>query len=329
MKVFVTGADGMLGSSLVRVLLDRGADVSVLIHPASKGITLEGLPVERYSGDVLDPVSLGRFISGYDAVIHAAASTSTWPSRSALVRRINIEGTANVIEASLAAGVRRFIYVGSGSSVNAAPVPGSRYPFPAARYRLDYIDSKYCALQLVMEAASKRGLPALAVLPTFMIGPYDTLPGSGKMILAVASGRLKFYTSGGRNFVSSSDVAVATANALEKGLTGKWYIAGNENLTYREFFTKVASVVGRPRPRIMMPGWLVKGFGLAGELTGRLLHRAPLLSYPMARISCDRNWVQSDDAVRELAMPQTDIEVAIAECYQWFVTHGYVNKSKP
>jgi len=324
MKVFVTGADGMLGSSLVRVLLSRGHEVCALIHPDFSTGTLDGLGIRKFNGSILNLAELETFVTGYDAVIHAAASTSTWPSRSEAVRRVNIEGTANIIEASLKTGIRRFIYVGSGSSVNTAPDAGNRYAFPGAKYRLDYIDSKYCALQLVMEAASRRQLPALAVLPTYMIGPYDSLPGSGKMIIALATGKLKFYTRGGRNFVASADVAVATANALEKEETGKWYIAGNENLTYREFLSKAAEVVGRPAPKIPVPGWLVKTIGIAGELAARITGKAPMLSYPMARISCDTHFVQSHEAVAGLGMPQTPIEEAIKECYEWFENNGYL-----
>jgi dihydroflavonol-4-reductase len=177
-----------------------------------------------------------------------------------------------------------------------------------------------------MEAHKTRGLPALAVLPTFMIGSYDSLPGSGKMIQAVANGKLRFYTSGGRNFVFVKDVAVAINNSLKTGKLGKCYIAGHENLSYKEFLKKVSKIVGRPEPGICVPGALVKAFGFLGNLSGEIFKKPPLLSYPMARISCEKQFMSSNDAVNELGMPQTRIEEAIGECYQWFIQNGYLKK---
>ncbi len=304
MHVTVTGADGLLGSNLVRLLLARGHAVSVMIHPSSKSRTLDGLAISRHYGDVLQPETLSDPFSGTDVVIHAAASTSVWPSRSEFVRRINVEGTRNVIDACLKDTVSRLIYVGSASSVNAQPRAGDRFPFPGARFGLDYIDSKFEAFGLVMDAVNKRGLPAIAILPTFMIGPYDSLPGAGKMILALARGKLKVYSKGGRNFIYVGDVATAIANSLDMGQVGRYYITGNENLTYREFFRKAAEVLGVPRPRIAVPSWLVKTAGLAGSLSGKITGKEPLLSYPMARISCEKQFVESREAMR--AWPATN-----------------------
>ena len=324
MRVLVTGADGMLGSNLVRILLERGHVVSVLVHPASVSATLSGLDIKIFNGDLLTPATLEAAFLDQEVVVHAAASTSVWPSRSLKVRRINIEGTDNIIDAALKHRVKRMIYVGSGSSVNAPGNEGSKYKFPGARYGLDYIDSKFEALNRVLDAVQNRGLPALAVLPTYMIGPYDSLPGSGKMILALAEGKLKFYTRGGRNFIHVRDVATAIANGMEMGRIGSWYIAGNENLTYREFFGRVARIVSRKEPGICIPNWAVKTFGRAGSIFGTIFRKPPLLSYPMACISCDLQFVSSDKAVEELKMPQTSMDAAIRECYQWFLEHGYV-----
>jgi dihydroflavonol-4-reductase len=267
-------------------------------------------------------------VPGHDVIIHAAAATDVWPARSEKVRRINIDGTKNIIESALSNKIKRFIYIGSGSSVNAPNTTGSKYDFPGAKYGLDYIDSKYIALNLVMDAVRDKGLPALAVLPTFMIGPYDSLPGSGRMIMTLASGKLKFYTKGGRNFVFTRDVANAIANSLYLGQIGQCYVAGNENLSYKIFFSKVARIVGQDEPNIKVSGWLVKTFGYLGDISGIILKKPPLLTYPMARISVEENFVTCEDAVKVLNMPQTNIEEAISECYNWFIQNGYLNNQK-
>jgi dihydroflavonol-4-reductase len=328
MRVLITGGDGMLGSNLVRVLLEQKHDVSVFIHPSSKSTTLDGLNISKYYGCILEQDTIDKAVPGHDVIIHAAAATDVWPARSEKVRRINIDGTKNIIESALSNKIKRFIYIGSGSSVNAPNTTGSKYDFPGAKYGLDYIDSKYIALNLVMDAVRDKGLPALAVLPTFMIGPYDSLPGSGRMIMTLASGKLKFYTKGGRNFVFTRDVANAIANSLYLGQIGQCYVAGNENLSYKIFFSKVARIVGQDEPNIKVSGWLVKTFGYLGDISGIILKKPPLLTYPMARISVEENFVTCEDAVKVLNMPQTNIEEAISECYNWFIQNGYLNNQK-
>jgi dihydroflavonol-4-reductase len=301
MKVLVTGADGMLGSNLVRLLLQREHEVSVFLFPSSKSTTLDGLKIRIFFGDVLDPGSLDEPFNGIDAVIHAAANTSIWPPRSEMVRKVNIEGTRNIVEKVLEHKIGKLVYVGSASSVNTQGSSNDKYPFPV----------------------KTRNLPAVAILPTYMIGPYDSLPGSGTMILALATGKLKVYTGGGRNFIHVADVATAVANSLEKPCLGKYYIAGNENLSYKSFFGKVAAVTGKPAPKIKVPGWIVKPVGFLGSLAGGLTKKQPLVSCPMARISCENQFVESKEAVSELGMPQTPIEMAIADCYNWFRENRY------
>ena len=328
MRILITGADGMLGSNLVRLLIDRGHEVSVLIHPSSRSGTLEGLRITRHPGDILKPSTLNSAVAGNDAVIHAAASTSIWPSRSEIVRRINIDGTRNMIESEMECNIKRMIYIGSGISVNVNGVSAGKYAFPAAKYGLDYIDSKYEALQLVLDAVKTRGLPALAILPTFMIGPYDSLPGSGKIILALAQGRVKFHTNGGKNFIHVRDVATAIANSLEMGRIGAFYITGNENLTYQTFFRKVSRIVGQPESKVLVPDWVVKAIGLGGSLSGKILNKKPLLTYPVARLFCVRQFVYSDTALEELQMPKTDIDTAIEDCYNWFIENAYIKNTR-
>lgn len=326
MRILITGADGMLGSNLVRLLLERGHQVSVLIHPSSRSTALEGLNIRKYVGDVLQPETLDIALAENEVVIHAAASTNLWPSRSEMVRKINIQGTRNMINGVLKHHSKLMIYIGSASSVNVTDTSPGKYAFPGAKYRLDYIDSKYEALNLVIDAVKTQGLPAFAILPSFMIGPYDSLPGSGKMILALAQGKLKYYTNGGRNFIHVKDVSFAIANSLEIGCIGNVYIAANENLSYQAFFKKVAKIISQPEPKIYVPDWLVKTIGLFGSLGGIILKKEPLLTYPIARISCDKQFVSAGDSIKELKMPQTNIEIAIQDCYNWFIENSYLKR---
>ncbi|QGY44284.1 NAD-dependent epimerase/dehydratase family protein [Maribellus comscasis] len=325
LKILVTGADGMLGSNLVRMLLENEHDVSVFLFDRSNSNSLDGLNIKKYYGDITIPDTLDDAVKSTDVIIHVAASTSVWPSRSEMLCKINVTGTQNIICKTLEHNVKKLIYIGSASSVNTELKfdASQKYSFPGAKFKLDYIDSKYYALQLILKSITENNLPATAILPTFMIGAYDSAPGSGKLILNLASGKLKFYTGGGRNFVHVKDVANAIVNSLNTETNGKVYIIGNENMTYREFFNLAAKIIGKPEPKIKIPDWCAKTYGFIGELLSKIIHFEPLLSYPMARIACEKQFIEGDSA-KELNIIKTPIKIAIEESYNWFLNNHYI-----
>lgn len=322
MRVLVTGADGMLGTNLILVLLKKRMKVNAFIHPSSKSKNLEGLNIKKYFGDILQASTLDEPMANSDIVIHTASDTRIWPSRSVTIRKTNIKGTENVINGSLKHGIKQLIYIGSASSVNTAASNNKRYSFPGEKFGLDYIDSKHSALLMVMDAIKNRNLPAIALLPTFMIGPYDSLPGSGKLILKLAKGKLRFYTGGGRNFVCVADVVSLIISCMENHTIGKFYVACNQNLSYRAFFEKVSAVTGCQEPNLRIPNWAVLVFGFLGSFVGKLIKKEPLISYPMAKIVCGNQFVSCDKTINDLKMPQTPIELAIKDCYEWFRKNG-------
>jgi dihydroflavonol-4-reductase len=219
--------------------------------------------------------------------------------------------------------VKRFVYIGSGSSVNTPASEKSPYAFPGQKFGLDYIDSKHTALNMVMDASKKGTIETIAILPTFMVGAYDSLPSSGKLIQTLALGKLKFYSGGGRNFVYVGDVATAIVNGLESNINGKYYVAGGINLSYKAYFDKVATIVGKPAPKIKMPNSLIKLSGIIGSSIGKLTGKAPLISKEVAVISTENQFMDSKDAIKDLNMPQTNIDLAIQECYTWFKENNY------
>jgi len=188
------------------------------------------------------------------------------------------------------------------------------------------MDSKYKAQQLILNEVKENALPAVIVNPTFMFGPYDSTPSSGAMIVALYKGKVPGYTSGGRNYVCAKDAAVAIANALTKGRLGECYILGNQNLSYREAFEKIAVTIGVKPPSLPIPSVFAKLYGGIGSLTGKLTGKAPAISYPLSRIACDEHYYTPAKAVKELELPQTSVEVGIKECFDWLKENGYLTK---
>lgn len=325
-KVFVTGADGLLGSNLVRELLNRGYAVRAFLQAGRKVNTLEGLNVERYEGDLLNKESIHKGMEGCDYVIHAAASTSIWPTRNELVRKINIEGTRYVAESAITYGVQRMVYVGTANSYGfgTKEEPGhEQNPYCAHKYQLDYMDSKYEAHQLLLWYV-QQGLNAIVVNPTFMIGAYDSGPSSGAMIVAICKRRVKGYTSGGRNYIYVKDAVAAIVNGLTMGRKGEGYILGNSNLNYREIFEKIASVAGVKPPRVPVPNWLVLVAGQLASVKAMYSNKAPMLSHNMAKIAVDTHYFTAQKAIEELKLPQTPVEEGIKEAVEWFRKNNYI-----
>ncbi len=329
MKVMVTGADGLLGGNLVRALLERGDEVCALIHPASRSKTLDGLAIERRAGDLLDAAAVETAMRGCEAVFHVAASTAMWPPRDAKITAVNVEGTRNVADAVERCGVGRMVHVGSASSFGygTKEKPGTEEtPFKYKGFGLAYFDSKLEAQKLVLGRVKEGRLNAVVVAPTFMLGPHDSGPSSGKMIARYAEMRFPFYPPGGRNFVHVKDVAAGMIAALERGRAGECYLLGNKNMDMKEFFTEVARVAGFKPPQFMIPRELMLLSGLAGSAAGAVSGKAPEITFEMARSSCIGAYYSAAKAVSELGMPQTPAEIAIEDSYRWLKDNGYIRR---
>lgn len=326
-KVFVTGADGLLGSNVVRELINRNYLVKVMIQPGHKAQTLEGLEIEKVEADLLDKTKVLQVSAGADIIIHIAAITNVWPSRGEIYHRVNVEGTKNMIAAALQHQVERMIHVGTASSFGfgSQEKPGTENdPCISAKYGLDYIDTKLEGERAVMEAVHNQGLNALIVNPTFMFGPYDSTPTSGAMILAALRGQVPGFSPGGKNWVAAKDVATAICNAITMGRIGERYILGGENLSYKDAMSQIFEVVGRKPPAFTFPAFLVKFVGAWNTLMSYFTQKPPKLSYPMARIACDGHYFSPDKAISELEMPKTPLKVAIKEALEWFNKNGYI-----
>ncbi len=326
MKIFITGGDGFLGSNLVRVLLNCGHELRILVLLGRQTNTLDGLNLEIVEGDLLNYDSLKLAAKDSEAIFHIAANTSLWPSRSDIVNKINIEGTRNILRLAKDLDVYRFIHVGTANTFSFGTLenPGmENTEYNGWQYGLDYMDSKWKAHQLVMNAV-KEGLPAVVVNPTFMFGAYDSLPSSGAMIIAVNSQKLPGYAPGGRNYICVKDAAIGIANALEKGRIGESYIIGNENLSYEQAFGKIANVIGVKAPKLRIPKWVLLLYGRINSIMAVITAKKPKVSFPMAKIACDEHYFKAAKAVRELDLPQSPIEEGIRESFDWLKSNGYI-----
>ena len=319
MRVLVTGADGLLGTNIVRYLLEKGAEVRVFIMKNSASTTLMDLPIQTFYGNILDIDSLDLAFENTDYVIHVAASTKIYPAKNEMVRRINVQGTKNVVSACEKHNIKKLIFIGSGSSY--APTENSIQ----RTFGLDYIQSKMDALRFIQDKTAKNNFPATTILPTFMIGAYDYYAGSGKMTLSVASGKLKIYAPGGKNFVSVRSVAMAAVHAIEKGAIGQAYLVSGKNLLFKEYFQLVAEVSQIKPPNISIPKPIILLVGYLGQIAQFILRKEMLINKPIAQISCIKQFVPEFQSTEALSIPVISVEEAISDSIDWFKKNIYLS----
>ena len=327
-KVLITGADGVLGSNLVREFLSRDYEVSVFLLPSSKDpLTLQGLRLNYFYGNILEQDEISKAVKGHDYVVHAAASTIVYPARLELINKVNIDGTKNVIKAVLKYKVTRLIHVGTANSFSygSKDHPGNETnSYGAHVYGMDYMDSKKKAQDLVLSAVKEKGLDAVIVNPTFMIGPYDSKPSSGSMIIALKKGKIPGFTEGAKNYIAVKDAAVAIVNAIDFGRKGECYILGNYNMSFKKAFNVFANVIGAKPPKRKLSSRAVVFYGAVNSFLAKKLDYKPSVTRELAKISCEQQYYCSCKAKNELKMPNTPIEVAVKECYDWFLENGYL-----
>lgn len=328
MKVFLTGANGMLGSYITRELLKRGYSVKGLIQPGRENHNLDGLDMELVYGDITDRDFIFRETAGCDALIHTAASTQIYPRRNPGIWKVNYEGVKILCEAVQANGLKRMVHIGTANSFaeGSKDRPGDESgAYDCAKFGMDYMDSKYEVQQYLLKLHQDTNFPVVIINPGYMIGPHDAGPTSGQMLLSFVKGQLPGYTEGGKSFVYSGDVAVAAVNALDQGQTGQCYIAGGENLSYKEFLNKAANVAKIPFKLNKVPGILVLLIGFFASLIARISGKKPKISFGMARISLIGQYYSNKKISTGLHMPQTPIETAIKESLDWFRINGYID----
>jgi dihydroflavonol-4-reductase len=323
----VTGASGLVGGNLALELLAQGHAVRATRRSAASTAHLDGHPIDWVAGDLEDAASLRAAFAGADVVFHCAALVSIVRRVTPELVKTNVDGTRNVIEAVRVAGVPRLVHcstVGAvGLSEDGRPC-GEEAHWNFAEHGLDdgYVTTKRRAEDLI-EAAVRDGLDAVVVNPTYMFGPYDAKPSSGKMIVGVVLRQAPGHTSGRNNFVDVRDVARGMIAAWQRGRRGERYILGGDNLSYAEAFGRIAQVAGVPPLRWSVPRPLAHLVGLAGDLQHWLAGKEPLVTSNSVRWGyCTTFEFSSAKAERELGYVHGPIEPAIADALAWFRARG-------
>jgi dihydroflavonol-4-reductase len=329
MKTFITGATGFIGASIVRELLKDGREVRALVRKGSDTSNLAGLDVEFWQGDLLDHAGLMQGLRGCDVLYHAAADYRLWTRDPAEMYRINVDGTAAILEAALVNGLSRVVYTSSvGTLGNPGDgIPGSEdTPVSLADMVGHYKKSKFLA-ERAAETFIARGLPLVIVNPSTPVGPLDIKPTpTGRIIVDFLNRRMPAYLDTGLNIIAVEDCARGHILAERKGTIGEKYILGNTNLTLREIFAVLADLTGLSAPRVRLPYTPILLAAYINEGISRITGREPLIPLAGVQMAAKFMYFDPSRAVRDLGLPQTPIAEALQRSVEWFRQNGYADQ---
>ena len=327
-RVLVTGATGFVGSALVRALLAAGYPVRALLRAASPRANVAGLDMESVEGDIVDPTSVARAMTGVRYLVHAAADYRLWARDPDAIVRTNVEGTRTVMRAALAAGIERIVYTSSVATL-AQRADGRAADETSPLAETDavgaYKRSKVAAERLVERMIARDALPAVIVHPSTPIGPRDSRPTpTGRVIIAAARGRIPGFVDTGLNLVHVADVAAGHLAALERGKIGAHYILGGDNVLLAEMLRQIARIVGRRPPRLKLPRAPLYPLAAAAELLAMVTGREPLLTRDGLRMSRQHMFFSSAKAARELDFQARPWAEGVRDAVDWFRGAGYL-----
>jgi len=282
--------------------------------------------VELVEGDLLSAGALARPMQGCRYLVHCAALYSFAPRDRAQIMRVNVSGTAALLDAARTAGIERAVVTSSSATVG--PSHNGRLA-TELDFAEDGHDSAYHRSKLLQErAAMAARVPAVLVLPTAPIGPGDARPTpTGKMVLDFARGKIfaRPPGSGGLNLVAVEDVAQAHVAALERGRERERYIIGGENLSFDQLWHALSDLTGQPEPRWKIPYGAVLALGYADEVRCRVLPRAvPVVPLEGVRMSLASMHVDCSKAAAELGFKPSPVRDALTRAVAWYRSHGYV-----
>jgi dihydroflavonol-4-reductase len=327
----VTGGTGFVGAAVVRRLVSAGHRVRVLARPNTSRRLLSGLPVEIADGDLTDTGSLQRCLQGCRLLFHVAALYTLWARERRLFYEVNVEGTRRVLRCAAEAAVGRVVYT---STVGALGIPADGRPgtedtpVGLADVVGDYKRSKFLAEEVARDFA-RQGLPVVIVNPSTPIGPGDIKPTpTGQIIVDFLRGKMWAYLDTGLNLVDVEDVAAGHLLAAERGRVGERYILGGRNLTLREIFEVLGRIAGMRPPRLKVSAAAILPLAHLSEwIADHLTGRPPLVAVDAVRMARKRMFFDPGKAVRELGMPQSPVEDALAGAVNWFRANGYAPAS--
>jgi dihydroflavonol-4-reductase len=322
MTILVTGGAGFIGSHLVDRLVQEGERVRVLERPGAPVDHLPSGRLELVWADIRDEAAVAQAVRGCRQVYHLAANPNLWTQRRGHFLQVNYQGTVNVFNAALAAGVERVLHTSTESILTRA-----RQTAPIAEdqhVRIGDVVGPYCRSKYYAERYALRlgrnGKPVVIVNPTLPIGPGDRgRSPPTQMILDFCRGKRNEYLDAELNLIDVRDVAEGMVRALRQGRPGRRYLLGHENRSIRAVFALLAKLTGLPEPRWEVPYAVALTAAYVSEFIADVFtHRAPAATITGVKLTRRRMHFDPTRSLAELGLSPRPVASSLADAVAWF-----------
>ncbi len=339
--ILVTGGTGLTGSHLLLELVREGRKVRALkrsdasLEKVKKTFSwydadVENLmkKIEWVDGDVMDIFSLEAALEGVEQVYHCAGKVSFDKRDSHSLLRVNQNGTANLVNASIDAGVKKLCHVSSvsalGKTQQGETITENHF-WKTSRQNSIYAISKYAGEREVWRG-QEEGLDAVVINPSIIIGPGDWRSGSTRLFSTIWNG-VPAYTNGIGGYVDVRDVAKVMVQLMDSEIKGQRYIVSSENWSFEKIIKSIAASLHKKPPRLKLYPWMGE-VGWIGEHVLRIFGRTPTLTKEIARSAFHQFYYDNTKIIRELDYEFIPVEEAIRHTSEIFLRdHGIAEKS--
>ncbi|BBY58618.1 NAD-dependent epimerase/dehydratase family protein [Mycolicibacterium sarraceniae] len=318
----VIGANGFLGSHVTRQLVADGHQVRVMVRANASTISIDGLDVQRFVGDIWDNAVLREAMAGVDDVYYCVVDARGWLSDPAPLFHTNVEGTRNVLEVAKDMNLHRFIFTSSYVTVGRRRgKTASETDIIDLRGVTPYVRSRVQAEELVLSYAREHNVPAIAmcVSTTYGSGDWGRTP-HGAIIAGAAFGKLPFVMGGiALEAVGVDDAARAMILAAERGQVGERYLISEKMISNADVARIAALEAGVPPPAKTIPLPLAYALAAMGTAKARLQKTDEKLSLGSLRLMRAEGPVDHSKAVRELGWQPRPVEESVREAARFWV----------
>lgn len=324
--ILITGATGLVGSYLLHSLLLKGEKVRAFLYNRKSlertrnifnclGSNTDELinRVEWVEGDVLDVLAVNDAMKGIDTVYHCAAIVSFNPLDKELMMNVNVNGTANIVNAALYEGVKKLCHVSSIAALGRTDdsnMIDENSEWRNSVYNSRYARTKYMAEREVWRANAE-GLPVIIVNPSIILGYGHPEKGSTRMFRTIYK-MSKFYGRGTNGFVDVRDVTEAMIMLMESEIVNERFVVSAGNFTYREIFGMIADAFNKPRPNMVLPDVALDLVWRFEAIRSQLTKDKPLITKETARTSKNRYLYSGEKLTRTLNFKYRPIEDTIS-----------------
>lgn len=319
MEAFVTGGTGFVGSRLIDRLRQSSDGVRALVRDPEKARGLVSQGCMLVEGDLEAREAMEQAMRGCDVVFHLAADyrVGVRDGARSSMERTNVEGTRNVIEAAMAAGVPKIVYVSTIAVFGDThgEVVDEGYENPGRNFTSKYEETKWRAHLVALELAAA-GAPVVIVQPGAIYGTGDH-SAMGDQLRQAAAGKLPAvaFPDLGINLVHVDDVVEGILAAASRGEAGESYVLGGQITTMREALDLAATVCGRRPPRFTVPTRLLKALAPAGALVGKAMGTPPNLRELISSADGVTFWASDGKAREQLGYAPRDLETGLRQVF--------------